>query len=95
MIASVSSEPTARTKQVSVREVAHGKGVTLLTLHEGHLLLVKLVHDDVVTGHVEQRAVLLHEVQAVLHACVYAKEVPRRDGNPLHAERATCVFCHL
>ena len=46
-----------------------------LTWHEVLFLLVELVHDDVVTGDVEERIVLLNEIEAVLDISIDTEEV--------------------
>ena len=58
-----------------------------LTRHEVLFLLVELVHDDVVTGNIQQRVVVLHQVQAVLYGGIHTKEMPGSNGNSLHGER--------
>ena len=58
-----------------------------LTWHELLFLLVERVHDDIVTCDVQERIVLVHQVEAVLNVGVDSEEVASIHGDSLHGER--------
>ena len=89
-MASVSLEPKCQSRaKLEFRNI----NAMMLTLHEGLLLLVKLVHDDVVACHVEEGVVLLHKEEAIFNTGVNAEEVTGCNRNSLHSKRT--VFYHI
>ena len=58
-----------------------------LTWHELLFLLVERVHDDIVTCNVQERIVLVNQVEAVLNIGVDSEEVASIHGDSLHGER--------
>ena len=93
MMASVSFEPKKRAATKfgqslnTLRSASFTKAVTKpLTRHELLFLLVKRVHDDVVACHVQERVILVNQVEAVLHIGVDSEEVACIHGDSLHGE---------
>ena len=71
-MASVSLEPKIETEILGHYPVFQQ---LQLTWHELLLLFIEGVHYNVVTSNVQQRVILINQVQTVLDICVHSKKV--------------------